>query len=315
MTTACPIPNILLPVDGSDNSRRAAEFTGCLGKLMGRNLFGVSILYVMADTYFGRHSDYKDLRSEIVKQSDTIKRLREMHIQKDIQPFMDESEKILRDEGIQTEIVKLILDGNPSDEIIRTADEGRFSTIMMARHSHDSETRDFLSGITSKVVHAARKQTVYVIGFEVLKKKKGCLLPKILVPVDGSSYSMRGVKYTACLSGTLKDSAGSISLIRVINTERTDKDAEQEKESQQILDEAEKIFLQAGISKELISTILRTGKPAEEIIREVENENYNMIIMGRKGRGAIKDLILGGVSKTVLQHCKDQTIAIVSSDD
>ncbi|HDZ62772.1 MAG TPA: universal stress protein, partial [Nitrospirae bacterium] len=96
---------------------------------------------------------------------------------------------------------------------------------------------------------------------------------------------------------------------------RTDKEADPEKKSQQILDEAEKIFLQSGISKELISTRLRTGKPAEEIIREVENENCNMIIMGRKGRGAIKDLLLGGVSKTVLQHCQDQTIAIVSSDD
>ena len=314
MTVQCPIPNILLPVDGSDNSRRAAEFTGCLGHLMGRNLFGVSLLYVIADSYVGRHTDYVDFRAKRIKESDAIKKLKDLHIEKDIRPFLDESEKILRNEGIQTEIEKLILDGDPADEIIRTADEGRFSTIMMARHGHSDEKKDFLSGITNKVVHAARKQTVYVIGFEALKKK-GCPLPKILVPVDGSSYSMRGVEHTACLAGSFKDSVGGISLIRVINTERTDKEADPEKKSQQILDEAEKIFLQSGISKELISTRLRTGKPAEEIIREVENENCNMIIMGRKGRGAIKDLLLGGVSKTVLQHCQDQTIAIVSSDD
>lgn len=53
--------------------------------------------------------------------------------------------------------------------------------------------------------------------------------------------------------------------------------------------------------------------PSEEILKEAEEGDYNLIIMGRKGSSAIKDLIIGGVSSTVLQRCHNPTVAIVSS--
>jgi nucleotide-binding universal stress UspA family protein len=36
--------------------------------------------------------------------------------------------------------------------------------------------------------------------------------------------------------------------------------------------------------------------------------------MGRKGRTALKDFLLGGVSSIVLHRCQNPTIAIVSSE-
>jgi nucleotide-binding universal stress UspA family protein len=58
---------------------------------------------------------------------------------------------------------------------------------------------------------------------------------------------------------------------------------------------------------------MRIGTPSDEILREAEEGDHNLIIMGRKGRTAMKDLILGGVSSTVLQRCQNPTVAIVSS--
>ncbi len=315
MTIICPIPKILLPVDGSENSKRAVEFTGCLGSLMGKSLSGITLVNVITGSYIGKHINYVDFRAEIIKESDTIKRIRYQHIEKDIKPFLDEGEKILRDEGIETKIEKLILDGDPSHEIVRIADEGNYSTIMMSRHGH-SEKKDFLLSITSKVVRAASRQTVYVIGFKVLKDKV-CPVPKILVPVDGSPYSMKGVEHAACLAGTFKDSISGITLFRVINIalpkEQAAKEEELKNEAKRLLDKAKAVFLQAGVSEGLITTKFQTGKPADEILKEAEEEDYNLIIMGRKGRSAIKDLILGGTSSTVIQRCQRPTIAIVSS--
>jgi nucleotide-binding universal stress UspA family protein len=311
MNIQCPIPKILLPVDGSENSKRAVELTGCLGRLMGKSLSGVTLLYVMVGSYLGKHSDYKDFRSEVVKQSDIIKRLRAQHIEKDIKPFLDASEKILKDEGIETDIEELVVDGDPSDEIVRIADEGNYSTIMMARKKH-KETKDFLTGVTNKVVRAASKQTVYVVGLDVLIGQ-ACPIPKILVPVDGSKYSMKGVDHAACLAGTFEGSISGITLLRVINIDRAEKRQDLEKEAQQILNEAKEVFLKTGVPEGLITTKHIPGKPAEEIIKEAEEENCNLIIVGRKGRSTIKDLILGGVSTSVLQQCPKPTIAIVSS--
>ena len=311
MIIQCPIPKILLPVDGSENARRAVEFTGCLGRLIGKSLAKVTLLHVMPDTYLGRHSDYKDFRSKIVKQSEAVKKLRARHIEKDVKPFMDEAEKILKDEGINTSIELVIIEGDLSHEIIRIAEEGNYSTIMMARKEH-AEPMDFLTGVTNKVVHAATKHTVYVVGLKVIQGKK-CPIPNILVTVDGSEHSMKGVEHAACLAGTLSGMISEITLLKVINTDRPEESEDQEKEARRILDEAKKIFLQAGVSESLITVRLRTGKPANEIVKEVEEKNCNLIIIGRKGRSAIKDLILGGVSTSVLHNCPDPTIAIVSN--
>jgi nucleotide-binding universal stress UspA family protein len=62
----------------------------------------------------------------------------------------------------------------------------------------------------------------------------------------------------------------------------------------------------------LLNTKIRIGKPSEEIIKESLEGNYPLIIIGRKGRTALKNLILGGVSSTVIQRCQFPTIAVVS---
>jgi nucleotide-binding universal stress UspA family protein len=180
-----------------------------------------------------------------------------------------------------------------------------------------SETIEFLLGsITNKVVHAARRQTVYVVGQKILKDKI-CPVPQILVPVDGSSYSMKGAEHAACLASELKASMNGVTLLRVINLalfeKRLKEGIDPEGEAEKILEEARSIFLQAEIPESLISTKIRLGQPAEEILKEADG--YNLVIMGRKGRTALKDFLLGGVSSTVLHRCQNPTIAIVSGEE
>jgi nucleotide-binding universal stress UspA family protein len=315
MNLKCPIPKILLPVDGSEHSKRAVHFTGYLGASIGKDLRGISLLRVITGSYLSRHLAYIDFRADVLKESDTFKRIKEEHIEKNIKPLLDETEKILRDIGVEAEIEKLIRDGDAANEIVTVANEGNFSTIIMASRGL-SEIKGFLMGsVTNKVVHAATRQTVYIVGNRILRDK-ACPVPKILIPVDGSSYSMKGVEHAACLVSELKDSLSKIILLRVINLalymERLKEGIDPEEEARKILDEAKTLILQTGASEGVIATKVRTGNPSEEILKEADEEDYNLIIMGRKGRTAFKDLILGGVSTTVLQHIQKQTIAIVS---
>ncbi len=293
MVLQCPIPKVLLPVDGSEHSRRAVQFAGCLGASLGKSLTGITLLHVNTEGKGNRIED------KIVS-------------------FIDEREEILRDLGTAAEIEKLVVSGDPAQEIIRIAHEGKFSTIIMARRGL-SEIKGLIMGsVTNKIIHSASKETVYIVGHKILQDK-ACLIPKILIPVDGSIYSMRGVENATCLTAELKAHVSKITLLRVINLslylKRIKEGIDPEEESKQILDEAKEVFLQAGIPERFITTRVKVGKqPAEEIVKEIEDGQYNLIIMGRKGRSALEDLILGGVSSTVLQRCQDPTIAIVSSE-
>ena len=316
MDLRCPIPKILLPVDGSEHSKRAVHFTGYLCASIGKDIKGISVLRVITGSYLSRHLSNIDFRADVLKESDTFKRIKEEHIEKNIKPLLDETEKILGDIGVEAEIEKLIRDGDAANEIVTVANEGDFSTIIMARRGLSEIKGLFLSSVTNKVVHAARGQTVYIVGNRILRDK-ACPVPKILIPVDGSSYSMKGVKHAACLVSKLKNSPSKIILLRVINLalymERLKDGIDPEEEARKILDEAKTVILQAGASEVVIATKVRTGNPSEEILKEADEQDYNLIIMGRKGRTAFKDLILGGVSTTVLQHIRKPTVAIVSS--
>jgi len=292
------------------------EFAGCLGTSIGKNLTDLALLRVISGRYMSRYMPYVDFRSELLKLSDSFKEYKKQHIEKNIKPSLDEGEKILRDLGIGVNIEKLMVEGDPAHEIVNIADEKGFSTIVMARRGL-SEIIEFLLGsVTNKVVHAAKRQTVYIVGQKILRDKT-CPVPKILVPVDGSSYSIKGAEHAACLAGELKTSLSSITILRVINLalfeKRLKEGIDPEGEAEKILEEAKSIFLQAGVPEGLISTKIRLGQPAEEILKEAVG--YNLIVMGRKGRTAIKDFLLGGVSSTVLHRCQNPTIAIVSSEE
>lgn len=316
MNLQCPITKILLPVDGSENCKRAVQFSGCLGQPIGKSLAGITLLHAIGGGYLSRHMANVDFRTEVLMHSEIFKKIKEEYTKKEIMPFLDEAEKILKDRGIKVKIEKFIVDGDPANEIIHVANDGNFSTIIMARRGH-SKIKEFLLGeITSKVVYAATRQTVYIVGHKIVEEK-ACPITRILVPVDGSSYSLKGVEHAGFLIKNLRGSVSAVTLLRVINlalyTTKIQAGIDPEEEANKILDEAKAALMQVEVPKRLIKTKVRVGAPAEEILKEAE-EDYDLIIMGRKGRTALKDLIIGGVSSTVLQRTHHLNVAIMSSE-
>ena len=51
-----------------------------------------------------------------------------------------------------------------------------------------------------------------------------------------------------------------------------------------------------------LKPLLRMGDPAHEIIDTAVNEGCGLIILGSRGRGAFKELLLGSVSHKVTNH-------------
>jgi nucleotide-binding universal stress UspA family protein len=132
------------------------------------------------------------------------------------------------------------------------------------------------------------------------------LFSKILVPVDGSDNSHRALNAALLLSEKLGSKVTAIHVMEdvpVLHIEsekllRELLDA-YKKENQLILSKCSEI----ATKKELtIHTKLLQGNPASTILNFCEKEKYDIIVMGSRGMGKFKELVLGSVSSKVLHH-------------
>ena len=52
------------------------------------------------------------------------------------------------------------------------------------------------------------------------------------------------------------------------------------------------------------------GQPVDEILQEVENNDYDMVVMGAHGHGVLADAIMGSVSRRVVRRCKKPVLIV-----
>jgi nucleotide-binding universal stress UspA family protein len=306
----CPFDKVLLPVDGSQNSLRAVKFAGALLKDIKTS--NITLFYVIAGGYLSEHMKNIDLRTELIKESEIFKRIKEKHIKEDIMPFLLDYEKILKISGFAGSIEKRIEEGDPGNKIIEIVKKENFQTVMLGRRGLSELKGFFLGSVSSKVLHGLINYNIYLVGEKVSETNP---VSNILVPVDGSEYSMKAVEHAVCIAKIIKG-VDKITLLRVINLslylERVKEGIDPEEETKEILNKAKIKFLKDGVSQDLIETKTSIGFPKEEIVKEIKEGNYNFVIMGRKGRSALEDLVLGGVSSAVINKCFEPTIAIIN---
>ena len=130
---------------------------------------------------------------------------------------------------------------------------------------------------------------------------------KLLVACDGSRHALRAVKYAADLLKSMTET-GSITLISVHDSVAlrhasrfVGKDAINDylrEISEQDLEAARKALDKAGIRHDMI---IRSGHVANEISTAATRGKFDMIVLGSKGRSALRDLLLGSIAKRVAE--------------
>jgi nucleotide-binding universal stress UspA family protein len=86
------------------------------------------------------------------------------------------------------------------------------------------------------------------------------------------------------------DSAASLELVEDLKTK-----------ANSMLEEYKKDALEKGIQPKFM---LEIGDPANMIIEIVNSEDYDLVVLGTRGMGVFKELILGSVSIKVMHHAK-----------
>ncbi|MBX3616389.1 universal stress protein [Nitrosomonas sp.] len=138
---------------------------------------------------------------------------------------------------------------------------------------------------------------------------------KILLPIDGSECSKKAVRDFIQLLDWYKEIPefhllnvqypldGNVSLF--IN--QADIKQYHQEEGLKNLREARDILDQAEITHEFHITV---GDPAEMIVRFATEKQYDLIVMGPRGRGGLKGLLLGSVTSKVMQLSQTPVLLI-----
>jgi nucleotide-binding universal stress UspA family protein len=72
-------------------------------------------------------------------------------------------------------------------------------------------------------------------------------------------------------------------------------------ESAKILDNCKQIAEKSDVK---IETVIAEGDAASNIVGHAHKEGFDTIIIGRRGLGRFKEMVLGSISNKVLHHAK-----------
>jgi nucleotide-binding universal stress UspA family protein len=58
------------------------------------------------------------------------------------------------------------------------------------------------------------------------------------------------------------------------------------------------------------SIIVKIGSPVDEILLEVEDKGYDMVVMGAHGHSALANALMGSTSRRVVRRCKTPVLVV-----
>ena len=132
------------------------------------------------------------------------------------------------------------------------------------------------------------------------------MFTKILVPVDGSDNSYKALEAALVLSEKLGSNISVVNVMEQVPITHIESEKllgelleAYKKENQEILSKCSDIAHQKGIT---IKTVLLQGNPAPVILDYSKKENFDLVIMGSRGMGKFKELIIGSVSSKIVHH-------------
>ncbi len=133
-------------------------------------------------------------------------------------------------------------------------------------------------------------------------------LDRILVPVDGSPGSERGLALAAALADGLD---AEIMVVVAFNPPVTvrrrgtiateEAQSEMERDARELAEEATTLLVERGLRARGVAA---EGDPVEAILESAERERADLIVMGRRGLGRLQGLLVGSVSERVARHAE-----------
>jgi nucleotide-binding universal stress UspA family protein len=135
---------------------------------------------------------------------------------------------------------------------------------------------------------------------------------KVLLGYDGSPQADRALDWAASIAlGAAGSAVTVISVLLTLDAAPAIADAldphDSAAESRAELDRAVAKLTAKGVAAQ---PLLKTGKPAEEILDAADEGRFDVIVIGSRGKTAAARFLMGSVSERVVRHATRPVLVV-----
>ncbi len=127
---------------------------------------------------------------------------------------------------------------------------------------------------------------------------------KITVAIDGSENALRAAKHAITLAQYLPEASLEVIYVSDYNKAKDERLLSQSPDSL-ILKREQKVRPIIELAKEVgvkTKITMLKGNPSQEIIKYVNSEEIDQLVIGSRGLNTFQEMVLGSVSQKVLNH-------------
>jgi nucleotide-binding universal stress UspA family protein len=205
----------------------------------------------------------------------------------------------IEQEGIQVD-EPILKWGALADIIVHTADELKANLILIGAGEKKDGRKGYLGSNAERIIREA-DQPVWVV-----KPGQPLEVKTILCPVEFSSHSKRALKDAIVMARRFKAELIVLNVFNPLTHSSLGLIYNWEDENTRIAEEHIKEFddFLKGFNLKDLSwrKELKRGKPDEEILKTVQEQNINLLVMGTAGRSGLSKVLIGSVTERVIRE-------------
>jgi nucleotide-binding universal stress UspA family protein len=280
------IERILCPMDFSEFSARAYDYAQSLAKHYGARLYVEHVVQPLTITYpyYPFPDAVNDTYWNVSEQAEgQLRELVNSHTPNAIKPEL------------------VIERGTVSQAILAFSEKESVDLIVMGTHGRQGLDHLAMGSVAEKVLRKARCPVLAVRRpahhFVVPGHAQDPVqLRKLLFCTDFSEHSHRALTYAVSLAIEYN---AELTLLHVL--EHLPGADELEEETGRVIQRLESPFSSEARNRCLIKSVVRVGRPYQEIIQLALETHSDLVIMGVRGRNALDLALFGSTTHRVLQ--------------
>jgi len=293
--TANPFARILLATDGSPNSQQAAAVAAQVAKSYDSEVTVLSAIPSISARMAPLEGEYY---SRLINKADDN---------------VDKAAAVFKKEGVSVSEKEVPQDrASVVETIVEYASQEKIGLIVMGTRGLGGFRRAAMGSVSSGVSEHAPCATL-VVRPRGKKEDDGLAIRRILVAVDGSQNAQRALEAAVDMAKHLKAELRIAHVVYVptlfwsmgvpgsaVPTDKIEEDAE--RVARELLDKALKFAKDAGVTNAKDELVTDLVSPYQGIVQLAEHDGADLIVVGTRGNGGFKKLLLGSVANSVLHY-------------
>jgi nucleotide-binding universal stress UspA family protein len=295
---------ILLATDGSESARAAVD---CLLRFPFPRNSEVTLLTVIDRNVF-KNEEVSSINEE---QRDELEETEKI-VQVAAQELLAEEATRLTGAG-WSESRELRI-GHPAEEIVRLAEQLGSDCIVVGSHGTSGIRRFLLGSVSDYVLQYAPCSVLIVKKDDIHCAETGKPL-RLLLSYDDSPSARKAVEFCASLPMDEQAKVTALTVLPLVKMYRQDIRQRLSwlwlEKKKQALAALERVKEEIGLTTQHVETQLRESPDvSDEILQAATELDSDLIVLGHKGKGAIKKFLLGSVTTRIAHHAPCSVLAV-----